>query len=242
MLPRRLALFLFVGLFVLLAAACGSEPAEEPTPEPELSLDELLASAGAKLDAVSTAKFRMIDEFESGEDFFGAKLKTVEGDIRSPDGVSMLVDVEAPGLGFVEIQIVAVGEQSFMKFSRDAPWLPLPLDQVPFNFGTIGPTLSDIITVMRNAAIVGRETIDGDETVRVDGEVVSEEMSELITSVDAGHPIMLSMWFNEADHTLRQFKMVGMLFDMDEPGTSRFATIEVDVPVDIQLPDMAAGS
>ncbi len=234
-----------ISLFIVLAifgVACGSEPEPTPTPEPELSLDELLASAGAKLAAMSTAKFKMVDETQSGKKFFGTTLKTVEGDIRSPDAVRMLVDVEAPGMGFVEIEIVAVGELAFMKFSKDAPYLPLPLEQVPFNFGGIGVALSELLHVMRDSSIAGQETIGGSQAIQVKGSVLSEEMSDLITSVDPGHPITLRLWFDEGDYTIRKFKIVGQLFNDDAPETSRLATMDIDVPVDIQLPEVATGS
>ena len=60
---------------------------------------------GEKLAAISTAKFQMVDEMETGAKFFGATLKTVEGEVKSPDGARMLVDVEVPAMGFVEIEI-----------------------------------------------------------------------------------------------------------------------------------------
>ena len=239
MIRRRVSTTVLVMGFLLFAAACGEEAAAPA--EPELSLDDLLSSAGEKLAAVSTAKFEMIDEKESGAKFFGNTLKTVSGEIETPDSVRMLVDVEAPGLGFVEIEILAVGTQSFMKFSRDAPWVPLPLDQVPFNFGGIGTTLSELLPVMKDAAIVGRESAGGAQTVRLDGTVASEQMSGLITSVDSGHAITLTFWLDESDHTLRQFRIAGQLFNDDAPATSRLVTMDINVPVDIQLPDIASG-
>ena len=239
-LPRRLAISVFLMVFVLLVAACGSEPEEEP--EPEVSLDELLASAGENLAAVSTIKFTMIDEMESGAPYFGANLKKVEGEVISRKAARLAVDVEAPAMGFVEIQIVAVGEQARMKFSRDAPWLPIPLEEVPFKFESIGPVLSDLLSVMTDSAITGQESVGGFQTIRIDGNVLSEDMANLITSVDSGHPITLSYWVDEVDHTVRQFRIDGQLFDDDAPETSRLVTIDIDVPVDIQLPDMAAGS
>ena len=239
--------FVVSGLLVmgllLAAAACGSEPAAPtPTPEPGLSLDEMLANAGAKLAAMSTAKFSMTDETQSGAKFFGTTLKTVEGDIRSPDSARMLVDVEAPGMGFVEIEIVAIQDQAFMKFSRDAPWLPLPIEQVPFNFGGIGITLSEILVVMKDPAIVGTESVGDYETIRIDGNVQSEDMSGLISTVDAGHAITLSFWFDEAGPTMRQLRIDGQLFNDDAPETSRLVNMEFEVPVDIQLPEVASGS
>ena len=160
---HRLAMAALVLGFLVLAAACGGEsptptvppeptstpaptatptpestPTPTPTPEPELTLDELVASAVGKLAAMASAKFEMIDEKESGSKFFGTTLKSVEGEVQSPDRAQILVDVEAPGLGFVEIGILAVGDEAYMKFSKDAPWLSLPLEQVPFKFQGMG--------------------------------------------------------------------------------------------------------
>ena len=245
MVRRKLSITVLVMGFLFSAAACGGEsaPAGAPasTPEPELSVSDLLSSAGEKLAALSTAKFQMVDEMQSGAKFFGNTLKTVDGEIKSPDSVRMLVDVEAPGLGFVEIEILAIGDQAFMKFSEDAPWVPLPRDQVPFNFGGIGVTLSELLPVMKNVAIAGQESVGGAQTIRVDGNVTSDEMVSLITSVDSGHAITLTLWLDEVDHTLRQFRIAGQLFDDDGPGTSRLVTMDIDVAVDIQLPDIASG-
>ena len=235
----RLAISAMAMALFLLAAGCGGEPEPE---EPELSLDELLASTGEELAAMSSAKFEMIDEMESGAKFFEATLKKVEGEVTNPDSVRLLVDVVA-GLGFAQIEIVAVGEESYIKFSRDAPWLPLPLEQVPFNFVRLGVTLSDLLPVMQNATIVGRESIDGTQAVRVDGTLVSDELSNLITSVDSGYPIALSLWIEEEGHTLRRLRIDGQIFDDDAPETTRLINIlDVNVPVDIQLPNIASGS
>ena len=260
---HRLAMAALVLGFVVLAAACGGEsptptvppeptstpaptatptpeptPTPTPTPEPELTLDELVASAVEKLAAMASAKFEMIDEKESGSKFFGTTLKSVEGEVQSPDRAQILVDVEAPGLGFVEIGILAVGDEAYMKFSKDAPWLSLPLEQVPFKFQGMGVTLSELLPVMKDTAITGQERVGGADTIRIDGNVASEDMSDLITSVDPGYAITLTWWLDETEHTLRQFRIAGQVFKDDAPETSRLLTIEINAPVDIQLPEL----
>ena len=128
-----------------------------------------------------------------------------------------------------------------MKFSEDAPWAPLPLDQVPFNFGEIGIALSELLPVLENAAITGRESVGDAETVRIDGDVLSEDLSNLITSVDPGHAVTLTFWLDEIDHTVRQFRIDGKIYNDDAPGTKRLVSItDVNVPVDVQLPDIAS--
>ncbi|MCY4374323.1 MAG: LppX_LprAFG lipoprotein [Spirochaetaceae bacterium] len=225
---------------LLLAAACESEPT--PTPEPELTVDELLADAAEDLAALTSAGFLMIDEMESGAKFFGMTLQTVEGVVKTPASFRMFVDLVAPGLGFAEIEMVAVGEEAFMKFSADAPWVPLPLEQVPFNFGGIGVTLSELLGVVEDPVITGRESLEGAQVVRVDGDIVSDDLSALITSVDPGHPILLTLWIDEADHTLQQLRLDGQLYNDDAPETTRLIIIsDVNASVDIALPD-ASGS
>ena len=126
---RGLSITVLMLAFLFLTAACGGASTPVSTPTPQLS--DVLASAGEKLATMSTAKFKMVDELESGAKFFGTTFKSMEADVKAPDSFRMLAKVVAPGIGFVEIEMVAVGDQAVMKFSKDAPWVPLPLDQVP---------------------------------------------------------------------------------------------------------------
>ena len=227
---------------LLLVAACGSDPAPTTTePDPELSLEEVLARTGELLASFSTATFQMIDENETGAKFFGATLKNVDGVVESPDSAHIVVEVESPAMGFAVIEIVAAGDVAFMKFSAGAPWNPLPLDQVPFNFVGLGVTLSNLLPLVQDAAIAATESVGGGPALRVDGTLMSEDLSTLITSADAGHPIDLSLWIGEADQVLRQIRIAGQIFDDDGEGTSRLIILsDYNTPVDIQLPDTSA--
>lgn len=156
---RRLSITALVAALLALAAACGAEaeptstpaPAATPTPVPDVS--DLLSRAGEKMAAMESAKFGMIDETETGAKFFDTTFKSMEAEVKAPDSFRMLVDVVAPAFGFVEIEMLAVGDQAFMKFSEDAPWAPLPLDQVPFNFGGLGPTLRDVLARLEDPTL-----------------------------------------------------------------------------------------
>ena len=220
------------------AATATPTPVPTPTQSPEASLNDLLFSVEEKLASMTTAKFEMIDETESGAPFFGTTFKSLTGEVKSPDSFWMLVKVVAPGLGFVEIEMLAVGDEAYMKFSADAPWTPLPVEQVPFNFGGIGTSLSHLLPGMSNVSLVGQEQVGDTQTIRIEGTIASEGMSELIAGVDAGHTVTLTFWVNEEDHTLRQFRIAGRLFNDDAPETTRLLDIAgVNVAVDIQLPD-----
>ena len=222
-------------------------PTPSPTPEPTPTLSthqelaRLLVSVEATLADMKTARFDMVDVEESGAPFFGTTFKSLEGEVKSPDSFWMLVSVVTPGFGFVKIEMMAVGEEAYMKFSEGAPWTPLPVDQVPFNFGEIGLTLSRLVPALGDVALIGQESVGDTQTIRFEGTVSSEGMGELITGVDPGHSVTLSFWVNEDDHTLRQFRIDGRLFNDDAPETQRLLDIKgVNVAVDIQLPDIDA--
>lgn len=248
-LRRGLSIVVLMMAFLFLVSACGGEslptpvptPASTPTPAPP-TVDDLLSSAGEKLAAMSTAKFSMIDELESGAKFFGATFKSMVAEVEAPDSFRMLVDVVAPGFGFVQVEMLAVGDQAYLKLSKDAPWALLPLERVPFNFAGLGMTLRDVLSMIEDGAITGRESVQGAQTIRAEGTIASDELSHLITSVDPGHSVALTLWIDEAGHTLRQIRIAGQIYDDDAPETVRVLTIEgIDLPVDIQLPDVGSG-
>ncbi len=243
---RRLSIAALIAALLALAAACGTEPEPapaptvEPTPTPDAA--SLLSRAGEKLAAISSAKFGLVDEAETGAKFFDTTFKKMEAEFEAPDSFRMLVDVIAPGFGFVEIEMLAVGEQAFIKLSRDAPWAPLPLDQVPFNFAGLGPTLRDVLARLDDTAVTGRETLQGAQTVVVQGSITSDGLADLITTVDPGHDITLTLWIDEADHLMRQLRIAGQIYDDDGPETTRLLSMHgIDVPVDIQLPEVGSG-
>ncbi len=105
-------------------------------------------------------------------------------------------------------------------------------------------TFSDVIHMIRDGdgAVTGSEPVLGAQTIRVEGTVQSEQLTNLITDVDSGHTITLTLWIDEAEHFLRQLRLAGQLYDDDGPETTRLVTINaIDVPVEIELPDLGSG-
>ena len=226
---------------LLLTTACGSETAPTTSSEPELTVEELFAGVGDSLESFSTAKFRMIDELESGTKFFGTTLKNVDGEVQSPDRARMTVEVESPAMGFAEIEIVAGSEEAYVKLFAGASWNPLPLEEVPFNFIGLGSTLSGLLPYVDDPTIVGREALGDAQTVRVEGRLVSEDLTSLITSADPGYEIDLTLWIDQTDYSLWQLRIAGQIFDDDGPETSRLIILsDYDAPVEIQLPDASS--
>ena len=242
-----LSIAVLMAASLLLATACGAEPTPTPPPVPTAtaapSVEDFLAAVGANVGAMQTAKFSMIDETGTGALFLGTTFKSMEAELDAPDGLRMLVEVEATGFGFLEIEIIKVGEQAFIKLSQGAPWSTLPLDQLPFNFSGLGMVFASLPATVQNVAITGQETVQGAQTIRIEGVIDSEALLPLITTADPGNEVTLTLWIDETEYALRQIKIAGQIYDDDAPETIRILTIVgIDVPVDIQLPDVDSGS
>ena len=251
---RRLSITMLLVGSLILAAACTEEPTPAPTPAPTTAptatpaptptptVDEYLRAMGASIVGMESAKFGMIDETETGALFFGTTFKSMEAELEAPSSIEMQVSVVAPGFGFVEIEIVEVDKQAFIKLSKDAPWAPLPPDQVPFDFAGLAVVFGTLPDTIQNVATAGRETIGDDQTIRVEGLIDSGDLLPLITSADPGNPIALTLWVDEAEQELRQVRLAGQVYNDDGPETTRLLSIEdINVPVDIELPDIASG-
>lgn len=229
-------------------------PTPTPTPEPtptatadpataaDAEAEQLLAAVAQNLSTMSTAKFSMVDETESGAPFFGATLKRKEAVVKAPDSLRMKVDVVAPGFGFVKVEIVQVGDQAFIKLTEEAPWLQLPQDQVPFDFAGMAKLFGSLPGEVEDLTMTGQETVQGAPAIVLEGVVQSEALSDLITTAEPGHPVNLTLWIDPEQAVLRQVRLEGQILTLDDPGTSRLITIEdINVPVDIELPDLTAG-
>lgn len=196
----------------------------------------------ANIAVMTSATFGVIDEKESGALFFGTTFKSMEAVVKAPDSYRMLVDVVAPGFGFVEIEIIKVDEKAVMKFSKDAPWIPLPPEQVPFNFAGLVQVFGNLPSTVQSVAMKGKETLNGVETVLVEVVVPSDALTDLITSADPGNEITMTMWIDESDFVLRQLRLAGQIYNDDGPETTRLMTMDdINVPVDIELPDVSSG-
>ena len=55
--------------------------------------------------------------------------------------------------------------------------------------------------------------------------------------MDPGHEVVLTLWIDEVDQSLKQMRIAGRIYNDDGPETSRLLTIyDIDVPVEIEHP------
>lgn len=232
-----------------LAAACNGESAEStesPTPTSTtttlaLSAADYIAAVSESVAGLSTAKITMVDEEESGETFYGMTFKDMEATIQDPDSLDVIIRTRNPAFGFVEVRMVRVGDQAFMKLSDNAPWASMPADEIPFNFTGLKAVFAVLPTTIQDLAMAGREEVQDSQTMSIRGTITSDDLTPLITSADTGHEVAVTLWIDETDFALKQLRLVGRIFDGDDPETARFLVVkDINVPVTIELPEVAS--
>ena len=241
-------------LALLVAAGCGEEPAPTTTTTTttiattttlaidQMAVEDILTEVGENVAALSSARFSMVDETETGAPFFGTTFQKMEAQVKAPNDFTMLVDVVAPAFGFVQVRMVKIGEEAFIQLFEGAPWSPMPPEDVPFNFEGLSVVMTDLPGKIADPELTGWDTAGGVETVLMEGTVQSEALAPLITSTDSGYTVGLMLWIDEA-FGLRQLRIAGQIFAEDAPETTRLLTLdEVNIPVDIELPEVSSGS
>ena len=216
--------------------------AATPDPSPESEVMVLFNSVGERMATVSTARVTLVDVRQTGAKFFGLTFKSMEVEIVAPSNSKMVIELISPVVGVVPIEIVVAEGQAYIKLSPISPWTYIPTGQLPFDLGGLGAALRDTLPFVQDATISGRESVLGIDTVRVDGSIASEDMSNFFPSVDSGYDVGLTLWIDDTEHTVRQIGIYGQLYDADAPETERIMTIEaINIPIDIQVPDVASG-
>ena len=218
-------------------------PTHESTPTP--SPKQVIQKSSARMMALSTANFTLEHEGEGTTELFPSPkvdFRRVTGQVDMPDKFAIKVEgtiaFSEESRGFIEINVVAVGEQAFMSdIINKERWNSIDLEILPFDFADLGNSLGEIIRAARAPAFSGTEKVDGVPSWRVKGTVPSESVTALVPAATPGFDVRLELWIGQAEGLLRKVRIAGQVLSSDDPDIVRILTINsFDEPVDISLP------
>ena len=180
-LRRGLSFAVLMTVFLFMVSACGGEsaptptptpvpaptptptPVPTPTPTPRAAHVERAAfeRGGRSWPPCRRQSSAWSTSWSQGPSSLGRRSRAWRRRSRPRTASGWWWTWWPPGFGFVEIEMAAVGDRAYMKLSKDAPWAPLPLAQVPFNFSGLGMTLRDLLSEIEGGAIAGKESLGG---------------------------------------------------------------------------------
>ncbi len=189
--------------------------------------------------ALNTAHFTLDVEGDTSALFFGSELKLLEGIVDMPDSFELRVEAVFPLLrSFVEINLVGVRDRVLIAdLINEDKWVPIPAENLPFDFAHLGRNLSDIMFAVENPSFAAAGVVDGAPSWRLLGSVPSEALDSLLPGAAQGFQVELEGWIGQTDLLLRRLKIEGTVYAGDSPDIVRVLSIDrFDEPVDIALP------
>ena len=231
--------FLVVGLL----AACGAETATQPpSGAVEIDPEPAMRQAVDQLLALESAAFSL-DHLEGSTVLVPGVLMTkVSGVVSIPDRFSVTVEAESQfPKSYIEISIITIEDTAYMTDIFSGRWNQVSADALPFNLSGLGQTLAEIVDAVQRPRVVGEERLNGVDTLHIEGEIASQDLSGLVPGAGEGFPVGLELWL-ERDGLLRQVLIIGRVVPTDAMNTVRQLTLDdINQPVEINPPSNPPG-
>ena len=222
---------------LLVAVACskaGDSLPPEPTPLPSpLTAEEIMLRSSAKLDALSSFHFELDQEGGGIPIAMGLEMTRASGDIVRPDKLKIKALA-----GFIEVEIITVGDITYMTHPLTGEFEPLPNEFTAVTLFDPDNGITAIIAGITEGSTIGEEEVDGVPCYHIRGILDSGELKAISCGfATAGIPIDTEVWIGKEDFLLRQVKLTGQMTEEEERGIIRTLLIsDFDRSITIQLP------
>jgi len=237
----RLRALVAVLAVVGLISACGSStPTEPPGGLPGIDIEFAMPQAVDQLLALKSAAFSL--EHLEGSTVLvpGILMTKVSGEVSIPDRFKVTVEAESEfPKSYLEIRIITIGDTAYMTDIFTGRWNKISAGTLPFNLSGLGQTLAGIIESVQQPRAIRVERLNGIDTVLIKGQIVSNNLSELVPGSAEGFPVELEFWLDRGG-LLQQVLIIGRVVATDIPETVRKLTLEnINQPVVIEPPSDA---
>ncbi len=196
---RRLRSLILLLICSLLVAGCGSDTETGSSGNSDVSVDEILSAASARMAETQSMRFALEVEGETYVDATRTiQLLAARGNLARPNKVAVDFQVELFGTGTVTIKMITVGPDSWTTDLLTGEWGTAPPEfgynpSVLFdNQQGLGPVMGRL----QNPVLQGREEIDGREVYKVSGTASAATMGSLTSTTMSGDPIGLDLWID----------------------------------------------
>lgn len=240
---RLIVLLLVSALMAPILASCISgddEPEITPTPT-TVPIEEqdpatIIENAVARWDATETAHFVLeIDGATYLDDAETIELAGAEGDISRPQSVEALASV-AISLVTLDVSLIFIGDDAYMTDFLTGDWGPAP-DDFTYNPALLlsqEEGLGPVLEALSNPEVVGREQVNGTDTVHMQGTVEQELIDDMTAGAITGDEIGVDIWFDAETLDVMRINLA----EPDEGTTWIISLSDHNDPVTIEAPDV----
>ena len=227
-----------MGLLLAVAmVACSQQPTATPAPTPtpvdpkaELrrTVDRLLALESVSFVLDQTVGATLLTP--------GVEMTRAYGSVGIPGRFDVTVEALVGNL-YVELGMASLDGTSYMTNPITGQWAEVPAEAIPINLLTLGSTLAGIVESVAAPELLGETNLEDLHVYHIRGDILSENLKELVPGADPGYSVTLEMWMERENGTLRRATILGQVTDDDVPDALRVLTLDdINQPVTIEPP------
>ena len=225
---------------VLALSAClpPATPTPTPTATPAPTPRELLDRAAHALSELESVRFNLTHE-EGGTEMGGGFLITaVEGQAVFPDRAAL--DARAVSTSFgvtVELGIVQVGRQAYLRDPLSGSWSVVDLSELPFLFAGVNVSVANALVDAVDVTFEGSRELDGMPVFALKATISTEILKELVPSVQVGERLSVEVLMGQEDSLVRSLRLEGAPLSQDTPEMVRVLRLsEFNAAITIEPP------
>ena len=224
-----------IAILLLTVVACESN--DSPTLEitdPPLSAEDIISMASERLETLNSFHFDLDQNGEGTRIAKGLEMTASYGDVSRPQ--RMWIKVFA---GFVNVEIITVGDSTYMTNPLNGDWEPLPTSFSAVRFFDPDIGLTAIVSGITDATKIKKEEKDGVLCYRIRGMLDSSKLSAISCGYAIeGVSIDTDIWIGRDDFLIREVRLDGQVTEYEKEGIVRTLSISNhDEPVSIELPE-----
>ncbi len=231
-------LSLALGLLLAMAlVACSQQPTatSAPSPTPVDPQAELRRTVN-RLLGLESVSFVLDQTVGATVLTSGVEMNRAYGSVGIPGKFDVTVEALMGNL-YVELGMASVDGTSYMTNPITGQWAEVPTESIPINLLTLGRTLAGIVEAVQEPMLVSQTTLEDLDVYHIRGGIQSQDLRELVPGADDGYPVMLEMWMERQDGTLRKATITGQVTDDDVTDALRVLTLDdINQPVTIEPP------
>ncbi len=185
-----------------------SIPATQPAPD-DIDLEALLESAALAMEDVDSFHFEMDMTIKAGVEGMSMEiLLNAMGDFQLPDRSKGTMEYTLAGLN-IQTEYVQIGTAFYVTDPFTGEWVAATEGESVMPFDSTTMFLEPALDIqLQDLALLGVETLDGVQTLRVSGLVPASMFAMGIEGVE---DLQAELWVGVEDHLVRRMSITGEL-------------------------------
>ena len=185
-----------------------SIPATQPAPD-DIDIEALLESAALAMADVDTFHFEMDMTIKAGVEGMSMEiLLNMVGDFQLPDRSKGTMEYTLAGLN-IQTEYVQIGTAFYVTDPFTGEWVAATEGESVLPFDSTTMFLEPALDIqLQDLALLGVETLDGVQTLRVSGLVPASMFAMGIEGVE---DLQAELWVGVEDHLVRRMSITGEL-------------------------------